>query len=289
MHQGVWRVATLEVTDADRVSAARLALPPGARLTGLTRLQTLGLDFGPTDPLHFVVEGDHHLALDGVFLHRTLRLAPDDGSCVTPAAAYLAYCARARVIDAIKVGDWLLHQGHMTVDEVAELALGALWRDGAYEALFVLEDLDGRARSLPESETRAILHWAGLPRPEANPVVHLDERLSFEFDLLYRDQRTVVEYEGSHHQEDREQYGADIDRYAILRERQIPYVQVTKEKLASPRRVVGEVHRLLVDQGYVGPVPEFGERWTMLFGRLSAALGSRKDRIRAAYGLGAVS
>ena len=289
IHHGVWRIASYVMSDADRVKAARLALPGGARLTGLTRLQALGLDFGPTDVVHFVVEGDHHLDIDGVFLHRTRKLAPNDGKSITPAAAFLAYCATARVIDAIKVGDWLLHHEHMTVDEVADLALGALWRDGAYEALFVLEDLNARSKSLRESETRAILEWAGLPKPEVNPVVHIDDRLSFEFDLLYREQRSVVEYEGGQHQEDRLQYTVDIDRYAAFRRLGIPYVQVTKEKLATPRRLVGEVHRMLVDNGYVGAAPEFGERWTMLFGKISVVVGPRKERLLAAYRQRAVS
>ncbi|MDH2412819.1 hypothetical protein [Nocardioides sp. CER19] len=289
VHHGVWRLASYEMTGPDLVVAARLALPDRARMTGLTRIQALGLDFGPSTPVRFVIEGDHHLALKGVFLHRTRKLAPGGAIAVSPAAAFLAFCAEARAIDALKVGDWLLHHAHMTVEEVRELALAALWRDGAHEALFVLEDLDPRSKSLPESETRAVLTWAGLPRPEVNPVVHLDESVSVELDLLYREQRMAVEYEGSQHQLDREQYASDIDRYALFRERNIAYVQVTKEKLRSPRRLVAEVHRALVTRGYAGSPPDFGERWAMLFERVSSAVGSRKDRILAAYREGVVS
>ena len=50
-----------------------LALPPGARTTGATRLRQVGLDAGDRWPFHFVVEGDLHLTLEGVFLHRTTR------------------------------------------------------------------------------------------------------------------------------------------------------------------------------------------------------------------------
>lgn len=35
-----------------------------ARTTGITRLQQLGLDHGPRDVLHFVVEGDYGLAVE---------------------------------------------------------------------------------------------------------------------------------------------------------------------------------------------------------------------------------
>jgi hypothetical protein len=288
IHQGVWRVAAYEMTHADRVEAARLALPARARITGITRIQQLGLDFGPRDSVHFVIEGDHHLSLEGVFLHRTKKMAPADGRSVSPAGAFIALCAQARMIDAIKVGDWLLAQGHMTIVELRDLALGALWRDGADEALLILDELEPRSRSLPESETRCVLVAAGLPRPEVNAVVHLDESLSFEFDLLFREQRTVVEYEGSQHQEDRDQYASDIDRYAVYRERDIAYVQVTKEKLGSARRMVGEVHRMLVARGYAGPPPTFGGEWTMLFTRLTHIVGPRRARVLAAYRQGAV-
>src|SRR3712207_8523885 len=56
-------------------------------------------------PYTTLFRSDHHLAIDGVFLHRTKRLPPVDGHGVCVEAAYVAYCARARVLDAIKVGD----------------------------------------------------------------------------------------------------------------------------------------------------------------------------------------
>ena len=113
LHHEVWVHRDRKLSDADRLLAARLALPDRAHLTGITLIQQLGLDFGPRVPSRFVIQGDHHLDLDGVFLHRTKRLPPLGDLGVTPAAAFIAYCARARVIDAIKVGDWLLHGGHI--------------------------------------------------------------------------------------------------------------------------------------------------------------------------------
>lgn len=247
-----------------------------AHLTGVTRLQELGLPFGPTLPLRFVIQGDHHLALDGVFLHRTKRLPPTDDVGVFPAAAYVAYCARTRVIDAIKVGDWLLHHDHMTIDEVRALALRELWRPGAHEAVWILEHLDGRARSLPESEVRALLVAAGLPVPELN--VAIDDEGRVICDLVYRQWRTVVEHEGSHHQEDRQQYNLDIGRYAWMRRQDVEYVQSTREKLGNSRSLVGEVYVTLRARGYDGPPPVFGERWHRLFMRISDAIACQYPR-----------
>ena len=240
-----------------------------------------------------MIQGDHHLAMDGVFLHRTKRLPPLDEVGVCVEAAFIAYCATARVIDAIEVGDWLLFHGHMTVASVRALALRELWRAGAQEANWILDHLDARARSLPESETRAILGFAGLPRPEVNVALDTGPEPQVIVDLRYQPWGLVVEYEGSQHQEDRGQYVHDIGRYAWMRGHHVPYVQVTREKLRRPRSVVGEAYAALVALGYDGPPPAFGDRWLTLFGTISAALGPRIRRparptARASGGLGTV-
>ncbi|WP_244930565.1 hypothetical protein [Nocardioides sp. W7] len=273
----VWRHRDHVMTDEDWVTAAKLALPAGAHLTGVTRIQQLGLDYGPRLPVRFVVEGDLHLAYHEIFLHRTVRLPPTDDVGVTPTAAFIAYCSRARVIDAIKVGDWLLHHGHTTVERIRDLALAELWRPGAHEALWALDHLDGRARSLPESETRAVLVFAGLPAPEVNVAVDVGEDVGVIGDLLYRPYRVLVEYEGRQHQEDRDQYNSDLARYALLRDAAADYgyVQVTHEKLRHAKTLVGEVYRALLRRGYDGPAPTFEGVWPLLFLPLSAAVGPR--------------
>jgi hypothetical protein len=280
VHHGVWVHRHHEMTHEDHVLAARLALPDDARLTGISRLQMLGLGYGPKYPVRFVVQGDHHLAMDGVFLHRTKKLPPVDEAGVSIEAAYVSYCSLARVVDAIKVGDWLVHRRHMTIESVKTLALSELWRAGAQETLWLLDHLDGRARSLPESETRAILVFAGLPLPQLNVALDDGPEPQVIADLHFLPWGVVVEYEGSHHQRDRGQYVLDIGRFAWMRGRGVPYVQATHEKLRQPRTLVGEVYALMVAHGYTGPPPLFGERWLTLFARVSEAVGAR-DRLPA--------
>src|SRR4051812_20661840 len=72
----VWRLRDHEMTEEDWVAAAAMALPDRAHLTGISRLQQLGLDFGPKRPIRFVIEGDHHLEVADIFVHRTKRLPP---------------------------------------------------------------------------------------------------------------------------------------------------------------------------------------------------------------------
>lgn len=273
----VYRVRAHDMTHRDWIGAARLTLPAGALLTGLTRFQALGLTSGPSFPLRFVVVGDHHRAPDLIFLHRTVALPPSDPEGATPAAAFLSYCSRATVLQAIVVGDWLLRHDHMSAAEVETLAIAQLWRDGAHEALWVLPHLDGRSRSPAESELRAVLGFAGLPAPEVNVQVPGIDALLLA-DLLYRPFRYVVEYEGEQHQTDRNQYVGDIDRYQVLRDAGVAYRQVTRELLRHRYRLVGAVHTDLVRLGYAGPEPVVAEQWHRLFRPLSAVVGDRRGR-----------
>lgn len=269
LHPEVYRHRDHQQCFADELRAARLALPEAARTTGITRIQELGLDAGPAAPLHFVVEGDHHMVLPGVFLHRTVLMPPEDGEGVSAEAAFVAYCAEARTIDAIKVGSLLLHVGLMDMPVLQALVLEQPWRRGCAEARWVSEHLDGRCRSLPEAELLALVRFAGLPEPEVNVPLQVGGGRVVIPDLWYPAWRRAVEYEGTQHQEDRGQYTRDIDRYAVFRRVDIGYEQVTKELMRTPRVTVGRIHRLLVDGGYDGPAPEFEGLWTTLFRRLS--------------------
>ena len=280
VHPRVWRHRDHVLTWEQHVEAARLTLPPSARPTHVTRIRMLGLAHGPCFPLHFVVQGELHLALDGIFLHRTKELAPCDAEGVTPAAAFIAFCSTARVLDAVVVGDWLLCHGHMASRELIELALAAPWRDGADEALWVADRLDGRSRSVKESEVRAILEASGLPMAVPNAPISLGGDAVALGDLVFAPWGLVVEYEGTHHQVDRSQYNADIERYALFRDHGIPYLQVTHETLRRPRTLVGTVFRRLVSLGYAGPPPTFGAEWVLLFGAIRAALPPRRTRLR---------
>lgn len=266
LHNGVWVWAGHEMTHADAIEAARLAVPGRARISHLTRVQQLGLDHGPLHPIHLSIVGDHHLDLDGVFLHRTEVMPPCDHVGVSGAAAFVGYAATARVIDLIVVGDWLLHRAHMTSAGLVELAWRDRWRPGARQALWVARYLDGEARSPGESETRVFLQFSGLPRPEVN-VRLADDPHAPTSDLWLPEWMLALEYEGTQHFVDPEQVRRDIGRYAWMRSRDIEYLQVTSAMRARPRALVLTAHALLVERGYRGRAPQFGPAWDLLFGR----------------------
>jgi hypothetical protein len=269
LHQGVYCHRDHQPTWEDHVEAARLALPESARTTGFTRIQQLGIDVGPRWPLHFVVEGDLHLTLDGVFLHRTVKMPPSCDHAVSTEAAFVACCADARMIDAIRVGCLLLHREAIGADLLEQMIVEEKWRRGIAETTYVLPFLDGRCRSLPEAELLAYVVSAGLALPDVNEVVEIAPSIELTPDQWFERYRVAVEYEGSQHQEDRGQYNADIDRYALYRRHGVAYELITKERLRSPKAAVRQVHRALVERGYEGPAPDFDTLWPDLFRPLS--------------------
>lgn len=269
LHQGVYVHRDHEMTWDDDVEAARLALPNSARTTGATRLRQLGYDVGASRPLHFVVEGDLHLVLDGVFLHRTVKMPPNDDDGVTAEAAFIAYCADARLLDAIKAGCVLLRGSTLDLHPLEQMLTEEKWRRGVPETAYVMPFLDDRCRSIPEAELLAYVVFAGLPLPQVNLTIEVGDGIELTPDQWYEDYTFALEYEGSQHQEDRAQYNSDIDRYALYRRHKIDYELVTKERLRSPMATVRLVHRALVERGYDGPPPDFHGMWPLLFERLA--------------------
>lgn len=271
----VWVNAGHVMSDLDWIAAATCAMPDRAQLSHVSRIQALGLDFGPLRPFHFTVAGDLHIDLDDIYLHRTEVLPPLDDVGVTPAAAFIQYCAAARMIDAIKVGDWLLHHRHMTMLEVGELSHHHRWRPGARQVRHVLSYLDGASRSLKESETRALVMFSGLPAPEVNVDLEVGGRHLGCVDLLFRLWLLVLEYEGRQHAETVQQFQIDITRYAGFRDASVAYLQITNEMLQQPRALLLRIHRMLVDRGYDGPALVFAGRWASLFEPIGARPRSR--------------
>ncbi|MCF6378791.1 hypothetical protein L2K70_14345 [Nocardioides KLBMP 9356] len=265
LHKGVYVHRDHDMTWADHVEAARLALPESARTTATTRLRQLGFSLGNAWPLHFVVEGDLHLELDGVFLHRTVKMPPSDDAGVSVEAAFVALCADSRLIDAITMGCVLLNKQRLDLGLLDQVLTEEKWRRGVPETAYVLPFLDGRCRSMKEAELLSYVVFAGMPMPDVNVAIEVAPGVELTPDLRFAHYEQVVEFEGGQHQGERGQYLADIDRYALYRRHAVPYELVTKERMRSPKSVVRLVHHALVERGYDGPPPHFGEHWDSLF------------------------
>jgi hypothetical protein len=263
----IYRATATTLDGPGLIDAGRLCLPGDARVSHLTRLRLLGLEYGPLLPLHFTVGRDLHLAIDDIYLHRTVTMPLHDTIGVAIEAAFVGAACTLRLIDLIKIGDWLVSRGHLDPIRLATCAAAEPWRPGAARVMKAVPHLDGRSSSLKESETRAVLVFAGLPMPDVNRDIYDGETFLGCGDLVYRLWKLVIEYEGRQHAFDAAQFDRDIHRYAGFRSGDWEYVQVTNAKLARPRALVLDVHRVLKSRGYDGPPPSFGSHWHSLFAR----------------------
>lgn len=261
---GVWRAADHAMSRDDDVDAARLALPARARLSHRTRIEQLGYDTRAAGPIHLAIAGDHHLSLPNIVLHRTEMLPPSTDDGVHPAAAWIQVCASATLAEAVRLGDFLLSNRHMTREDVVDIARLHPWRPGARQSVAVLPLLDEPVRSPRESDTRIWLVAAGLPRPESNAEVPFVGRRSVRVDLWLERWRHAIEVEGRQHFEDPAQVESDVHRYAGYRDLGISYTQVTGAMARQPIAVVMHIHEALVARGYDGPEPVFDDRWRAL-------------------------
>jgi len=104
--------------------------------------------------------------------------------------------------------------------------------------------LHERAESPRESRLRVDIALAGLPTPKVNVDI-FDSRGVFlaRADLLFREYKLILEYEGLQHLTDRAQWQRDIDRTHALEDEGWRILRVTAEDLRDPRRLFDRIRR----------------------------------------------
>lgn len=101
---------------------------------------------------------------------------------------------------------------------------------------------DGRSGSAGESRTRWLLHWLGMERPELQAVIRDPSGdLVAITDFLFRDQWTVVEFDGALKYDTPDDLVAEKLREDRLRELGYEVVRVTWADLEHPARVVARI------------------------------------------------
>ncbi len=130
----------------------------------------------------------------------------------------------------------------------------ALYRvRGKRRAAKALDRIRPGAGSRPESLLRLLLVKAGCPQPELN--VRLFDRFGAELarvDLLFREFRVIVEYDGDQHRIDSRQFDRDLGRLDDLAALGWRVVRVGARSLfRDPQDAVNRVQRALVEGGWV--------------------------------------
>ena len=172
----------------------------------------------------------------------------DDLPVTSPVDTWCDLGATLHVDDLVGVLDSLVRRRRpfTTIDEVrAHLAARGRTR-GAARLRQALSLARAGTDSWRETMLRLLLVRAGLPEPEVNGEIRDPAgRVIAHGDLVWHDQRTIVEYEGRQHWEDAAQFSIDILRIDRLLEERWDHIRVDKLLLARPADLVARVTRSL--------------------------------------------
>lgn len=202
-------------------------LPRGCAFSHVTAARVLGLwlptAWSAQEPVHIVLpDGLVRPRRRGVISHPVCtprETTVTRGLRVTTAAETWVDLAAALDVDALVVaGDSALRfRGALCTPEDLDRSLGRL-RRGVRRAREARELVRPGSASAMETLTRLLLVRAGLPEPELNGIVRGgDGTYVGAFDLVWRSQRVIVEYDGDQHRTSREQWQRDNRRLRLAR------------------------------------------------------------------------
>lgn len=219
----------------------------------------------PTDVVVAVPDNRHAPRAAGV---RGLRLRADLWSTaeleglpvLTPLATWLSLARILNSVELLVVADALVssspnypglrpdrpyvlpHELAAFVDVVGRATGGAAVRRAAERVRCGVE-------SPMETQLRAAVLDAGFAEPEVNGVIEVDGRFVARGDLVYRDERIVLEYEGAVHRQSAERHDRDIDRLEELRQVGWRVVRVSVVDFRSGRpKYLRLLRRLLLER-----------------------------------------
>lgn len=132
-----------------------------------------------------------------------------------------AWCQLGTVIpgdDLVAAGDRLLGWLRPLADEAEiDAAIDRFrGRRGARAVALARRDLRRGSASDRETRLRLLVVRAGFPEPEPNGPIQLPGGRTTHGDLVFRRQRTILEYDGDRHRTDRRRFRRDVDRLNAL-------------------------------------------------------------------------
>ena len=265
-HRGVRVDARRLHTLRERCSALAVVMTDGQAFTGPTAAILLGL------PLPFRLERDpslHVVALDGKRAPRRRGVVASRSSArprlvgvvgvsgarlTAPADTWCSLAEHLSLDDLIAAGERLLGlpvplASGRTLDEAIRRH-GS--RRGARKLAEARHAMRANVYSRRETFTRLVLTRAGLPEPEPNGPIVLRSGRRTRGDLVFREYKVLVEYDGEQHLFDVDQWATDVARLNDLIDDGWWVIRVTK---GTPRaELIGRTVRALAERGWIGAV-----------------------------------
>lgn len=264
LFDGVYLDADVPQTAAMRARAALLLVPSAVAACHLTAAEILRLPVPRCSETHVLVPRDQpRVRRRGIQVHRgERRLSLRDGVSVTTALETFGDVARdVELIDAVALGDAIVHEGYATVSALRRKA-DELQGAGRARAMAAAALVRPRVRLPQETKLRLLITLSGLPEPVTGLELTAAGRRR-ELDTAYPEWRVAVEYDGRHHVERDLQWSEDIERHEQIRDEKWTVVTVTGLQMWDPERVLSRIRAALANAGV--QVPPVDQRWRRHF------------------------
>jgi hypothetical protein len=266
-HWGVRVAASPDLTLFDRCRLLASALPAHAFFCGVSAAALWGMPL----PLRFVAERQPDLEV-GVAnparairrqdaRGRRLKISPTDVTAwhgvrlTTPARTWCDLALTLSLGELVAAGDALLFHERPVVSrrELLDAVIAHPGRRGRRVLRRALELLSEFSESPKESELRVIVVTSGFPAPEVNPEI-FDEvgRFVARVDLLFRNEKSILEYQGDQHRSDIRQWRRDLTRRAELESLGYHYDEAAAGDLDDVARLIRRIERNLRGRGWTG-------------------------------------
>jgi very-short-patch-repair endonuclease len=271
---GIYGWAGLEESQELSLRAVARRLPRGAAFSGRTAAWLHGLDLPPCDPIEVTIPdptGAGRRA--GTRVCRAAlskdEIEPRHGLPTTTALrTVIDLGGRKTLVEGVVAADLALHAGLVTIAELETYVVEHRGSKGIARLRRVVRLAEPKAESAMETRLRVLLALARLPRPEVQVSIHDSHgRFVGRPDMLYRDQRLAIEYDGGNHRErlvddNRRQNGLVEAGYRLLR-------FTAADVYGAPESIVMQVrHQLQIrPSGHKWPrgelqVGAYGREWS---------------------------
>lgn len=271
LFNGVYILATVDLTFKLWLTAVLLASPPGSAISHVTALRLYGFEIGDESPFHVSTQAKTHTRRAGITTHQrkaSISSTFIDGISVTgPRRTLVDIATKVNFVQLVQAMEFMLHQGHTTLTGLTDYA-ESRHLDGVRRTRLALPFVRERVESPMETFVRLMLVFARLPEPLPNKKIY-DQHGSFlaRGDMVYTSYLVLVEYDGWQHERDAQQRERDIGRRERLENAGWRVIVVTAGDLHKPHSIVRRVHGVLTERGYQGPQPVFSVMWLKWFVR----------------------
>jgi very-short-patch-repair endonuclease len=203
---GLYRWVDLEESPLLTLTAVARRLPDGAAFSGWTAAWLHGLDVEPCKPIE-VTEPSGNGRRVGARQRRAAlaceeivrrRLLP----ATSPLRTVVDLGRRDPITEGVLAADMFLYSRLVSIKRLRAYVAVHAGAKGISRLRRVVELAEPKTESAMETRLRMLLVLAGLPRPQAQvPLCDNEGRWLGRPDLLYRDQRLAIEFDGGNHRD----------------------------------------------------------------------------------------